>query len=544
MKQYLQELQHELAGLVMDNPEALRYFSTDGSIFTMEPKAIVYPKHTGDVQATVRFVAERAAEGKNLSVIARGKGTDQGGGAVGDGLMLVFPAHMNKLIRIEKNSITVQPGLLYSSMQKILHSHGRFMPPYPASIDFCSIGGAVANNSCGEKTVKYGATRDYVQKLKVVLSDGSLIETKRISAKELARKKKLTSLEGEIYRKIDQLITRNEEAIDKASPHTSKNAAGYAIWDVKRPDGSFDLSQLIVGSQGTIGIVTEVTLKTLPYQPRTHLVVGYFNDLKQASEAVLKLQKLKPSALELVDYHLLEFLQKNKPGMLDGLIPAELPAITFLIEFDDASQLRQNIKSRQAQRIVKKYGYDMRVSTKPAEQARLWKIRRSAAAVIWMSQGKQKAVPIIEDGVVPVEKMEEFLNKTYKLLKKYKLDIAVWGHAGDANFHLQPFMDLSKKADRQKALDLADEFYDMVIKMGGSTCAEHNDGLMRSRYLRQLYGDKVYGIFKDIRDIFDPHDILNPGKKTDMTREEVHNLIWEERHEYSMKHLYDHMPHN
>lgn len=537
-------MQHELAGTVMDKQDALDYFSTDGSIFAIEPSGIVYPKHTGDVQNVVKFVAERAAGGKQLSIVARGRGTDQSGGALGDGLMVVFPAHMNKMLKFDKRSVTVQPGMLYSSLQQILHSHERFLPPYPSSIEFSSIGGAVANNAAGEKTIKYGATRNYVEKLQVVLSDGSVIETKRLSARELSRKKGLSTLEGEIYRQVDGLINEHRALIRQAAPGTSKNSAGYALWDVKRADGSFDLGQLIVGSQGTLGIITEITLKTMPYLPKTTLVVGFFDDLAKAGQAVTRLQKLKPSALELVDYHLLEFLRHDHPGILDGLVPEKLPQIAFLIEFDDQSQLRQTVKSRRAQQIVRTFGYDLKVATKPREQEALWNIRRSAAAVIWMTRGKEKALPIIEDGVVPIEKLSEFLEKTYRLLKKYDLEIAVWGHAGDANFHIQPFLDLSKKKDREKVFDLADDFYDMVIKLGGSTCGEHNDGLMRSPYLRKLFGSEVYDLFCEVKHIFDPHDILNPGKKVDISREDLKKRLREERHEYSMRHLYDHFPNN
>lgn len=504
----------------------------------------MYPRHEADVVAAVKVVAARAAAGEDISITARGKGTDQSGGALGEGLMMVFPAHMNKLVSLEKNDAVIEPGLAYSEFQKVLHSHDRFLPPYPSSINFSTLGGAIANNACGEKTIKYGATRDYVKSLRVVLSNGEVIETRRLNKKELNRKKGLKSLEGEIYRQVDGLLLDNHDLIQKHHPKTSKNSSGYALWDVKDSDGGFDLTQLIVGSQGTLGIVTEATIHTEAYNPRTTLLVGFFDSLEKAGEAVLKLLPLGPSALEIVDHNLLEFLRKHQPQQIIGLVPEQLPKIVLLIEFDNFSQLQQTLKRQRAQRILRKLARSHRVTTKPAEQDALWRIRHGAAAVIWMTQGKKKALPLIEDGVVPVQKMPQFLSRVYKLLDKYGLQIAVWGHAGNANFHMQPFMDLSKPADRKKALDLADEFYDMVIAMGGSTCGEHNDGLLRSPYLRKLYGHEMYSLFRQVKHIFDPHDVLNPGKKTDMTREEIHGLIDHERHEYSMPHLYDHLPRN
>jgi FAD/FMN-containing dehydrogenase len=534
-------LQERLKGEVFDSPDALEYFSTDGSVFQLTPKLVVYPRNSRDVQETVRHIAEQASVGNKVGITARGKGTDQAGGALGDGVMLVFPAHMNRLLQLDKTTATVQPGIIYKDFQNTLKSKGRFLPPYPSSIDFSTIGGAVANNACGEKTVKYGSTRHYVKSLKLVLADGSIIETKRLSARELKKKRSQNNFEGAIYRQVDDLITQNSALIKKSQPHVTKNSAGYALAEVKGKDGSFDLGQLIVGSQGTLGIVTEAQIRTIPFNPRTTLVVGFFDDLEKAGEAVLKIKPLSPSALEVVDYYLLDFLRQNKPAMIKGLVPEELPKIVLLAEFDDKSQLKQNWKSLKTQHIFKRLASSRRVATKSKEQEELWQIRHSAAAVIWMNHGSKKALPIIEDGVVPVEKLPEFLNKAYKLLKKYDLTIAVWGHAGNANFHMQPFMDLSKKKDRENVFKLAEDFYDMVMKLGGSTCGEHSDGLMRAPYLKKLYGKEMFELFRQVKHIFDPQDILNPMKKSEVTEEYIKPLL---RHEYSMKHLYDHMPHN
>ena len=536
----IRELRKQLHGMITDSEDAREYFSTDGSVFKIMPSAVIYPRNTKDVQHTVSFAAtESKNPDKKFSLIARGKGTDQAGAALGDGAMVVFPAHMNKVLAISKDTVTVQPGIIFGALQGILHAHGRFLPPYPSSVDYATMGGAVANNTCGEKTYKYGSTADWVKSLKVVLDDGSLIETKRISKRELQRKKGLMTREGDLYRSIDGLLQDNASIIKSNQPKTSKNAAGYRLGHVRGKDGSFDLSQLFIGSQGTLGIVTEATFRTAPYQPRTTLVVGYFETLEKAGEAVMKLQKLQPSAMEVVDYHLLDFLRKNQPETIEGLIPDELPKAVILVEFDSGSQLKQNIMSRRAQGILGKLATAQRTATSHREQEALWKIRHSAAAVIWMNNGPKKALPIIEDGCVPVQKLPEFLNGVYKLLEKYNLPVAVWGHAGDANFHMQPFMDLSKSTDRKKVFEVMDEFYNMVIKMGGTTAGEHNDGLLRAPYLEKLYGKEVYGLFKDVKKICDPQKIFNPRIKLDVTKSDIEPLL---RHEYSMKHLYDHMP--
>jgi FAD/FMN-containing dehydrogenase len=540
MKAYLNELQAHLLGNVTDSEHVREYFSTDGSIFKIMPEAVVYPRNTADVRKTVKYASLRTAAGKPMSIVGRGRGTDQGGGAVGEGLQLVFPAHMNRLIGITKNTVTVQPGMLYDTLQQILKSHGRFLPPAPASAAFCTIGGAVANNSSGELTLKYGSTRDYIKSMRVVLSDGSIIEARRLSSRELSLKKGQMNLEGEIYRKLDSLIIDHDEVIQKSRRHTSKNSAGYALENVRGQNGSFDLTQLLTGSQGTLGIITEITLRTERYNPDTTLVVGYFSSLERAGEAVRLLTSLHPAALEFVDSHLLEFLQTHRPGDLKDLLPAgELPQIVLLCEFNDRSRRLQTALARSAEKLMRKYATGYRIATDPIEQAALWKIRHGAAAVIWTASGPRKALPFIEDSAVSVAKLPLLIKNIYKLLAKHGVEMALWGHAGDGNIHLQPLMDLSKKRDVERIFALSREFYTLVAALGGTSSAEHSDGLIRSPYLRQLYGDDVYELFRETKHIFDPYGILNPHKKVDATEEYARQHL---RTEYSMKHLYDHLP--
>lgn len=540
MSKLTEHLSKHLRGEVLDKKSALEYFSTDGSIFTVTPRAIAYPKDVTDVRKIAKFSWQLAERGKKLPVTARGRGTDQGGGALGNGIVSVLPAHMNRLIDIDRGTVTVEPGMLYGDLQRTLRSHGRFLPPYPSSMEFSTVGGAVANNACGEKTLKYGCTADYIQELEVVLANGQVIRTRPLSKRELNKKKGITDFEGDIYRKIDGLLLDNAEAIKQAEPQVSKNAAGYALWDIRNSDGEFDLSRLIAGSQGTLGTVTEITFKTEAYNPDTHLLAMFFDDVEKAGQAVGELQKLNPSAMEVVDYHLLDFLRRNQPEKLQGVIEEDqLPKLVLLVEFDNEKTGSRKRKAKKAQKIVKDLAVNTRVTTDSEEQEELWKIRRSAAAVIWKDEGKKKALPIIEDGVVPVEKLTEFLHRVYELFQKYELDIAIWGHAGNGNFHMQPFLDLDDTKDRQTVFKIMDDFYQMVIEMGGSTCGEHNDGRLRAPYLPDLYGEEVYNLFRDVKDTFDPYKILNPDVKIDVSKDTARKQL---RNRYVMEHLYDHMP--
>ncbi|MBP9826919.1 FAD-binding oxidoreductase [Candidatus Saccharibacteria bacterium] len=541
MNEFIARLRASITGEVSTDSATRDFFSTDGSVFTLNPSLVVYPQNEADVVETVQLVAREAASGKVIPITARGKGTDQGGGSLGSGLMMVFPAHMNHFVTLDKNTVTVQPGMIYKDLQHLLHSHGRFLPPYPASIDFATIGGAVANNSAGEKTVKYGSTRDYVESMRVVLANGDIIETRRLSPKDLKSKMRQTDFEGHIYRNIDYLINENWEILSQAYPRVSKNSAGYDLWHVKGPDGSFDLGQLIVGSQGTLGVVTEIQLRHVEYNPHTQLLVGFFETMEEASQAVEAILPLHPSALEVVDKHLLEFLRKHDPEQIHGVIPEKIPGIVLLVQFDDAKRRLQIAKAKKTAKVFTKFAYDYRHTDNPSEQTKFWKIRRGAAAIIWKVDGAKKALPIIEDAVVPLEVMPLFLEKVYKLFAEYKLDIAVWGHAGNANFHLQPFMNLGSAVGRKQVFELMNDFYRMVIEMGGSTCGEHNDGRLRAPYLKRLYGEEIYSIFTDVKKVFDPLNILNPGVKMNVQLKDIQPLL---RKEYSMKHLAEYLPNN
>jgi FAD/FMN-containing dehydrogenase len=453
---------------------------------------------------------------------------------------MVFPAHMNRLLELDTKQrlARVQPGTNYLAFQEAVRTHGLFLPPYPSSIDYATIGGSIANNAAGEKSVKYGDTRKYIGGLEVVLADGELIQTTRLSKRDLSRKKGLTNFEGEIYRQLDGLIIDNWDLIQQHTglPSVSKNSAGYALGQVKRRDGSFDLTPLLVGSQGTLGVITEAIVRLETYVPKTTLMVICFEDLGEASKAVAELLKLAPSALEMVDKRLLETIARLSPNRLKGLIEPPYPELVLLCEFDD--EHKQGTKAKKAEKLLKSYRTSYKVSDDYEEQQKLWSVRHSAALMAY-TDDDLKAIPIVEDGIVPRDRLLEFITGIYALFDKYHLEVAVWGHAGDANLHMQPFMDLSKLGDRQKVFKIADEYYDLVMSLGGSTSGEHSDGRMRGLYLPKVYGEEMYQLFQDVKKIFDPYNMFNPGVKVNVERDELAKYM---RHEYSMDHLADHLP--
>jgi FAD/FMN-containing dehydrogenase len=536
-------LQEHLTGEVMTSPDARRYFSTDGSILSVVPALVAYPRNENDVRKTARFTWQLAERGRVIPITARGAGTDQSGAALGTGIILAFPAHMHRILELDDKSgvAIVEPGVNYGKLQQTLQTHDRYLPPFPASLEYSTVGGAVANNASGEKSVKYGSTRDYVRALRVVLANGEVMETGRLTKKELGKKLGLSTFEGEIYRAVDAMCDENTELIEKMRLSVTKNSAGYDLMDIKRRDGSLDLTPLFVGSQGTLGIVTEIVLDTEMYNPNTTLLVAYLDDIEKAQSAVLELRGMPemPSAIEMVDEQLLNIVDKLNPNLLKDVVAKPFPKIVLLVELDTPGERNQKKMAKKARKILETHAASVVEETDPVKQEQLWKIRHSSATVVAHGEGGLKALPIIEDGIVPPERFREYIEGVYQLFTRNHLQVAIWGHAGDANLHMQPFMDLSQVGDRQKAFRILDEYYNLVISLGGSTSAEHGDGRLRAPYLEKLYGPEIYALFQKVKQIFDPYGTLNPGVKVNVTMESVKPLL---RNGYSMDHLYDHMP--
>ncbi len=536
-------LQEHLVGEVITSLDARRYFATDTSIFTLTPAIVVYPRNENDVRKSARFTWQLAERGRVIPITARGLGTDQTGAALGSGIMMVFPAHMNKILELDpkSGSVAIQPGLNYGKLQQALHTHGRFLPPFPASSEFSTLGGAIANNASGEKSIKYGSTRDYVRSLRVVLANGEVIETRRLSKRELNKKMGLSSLEGEIYRALDALLEENKDLVASAQRNLPKNTAGYELAEVKRKDGSFDLTPLIVGSQGTLGIVTEAIVETESHNPHSTLLVASFKSIEDAVKAVGELRKLPslPSAIEMVDEHLLDFIDRTNPNQLKNLIAKPYGKAVLFIEFDDANTRVQKRLVKKTKKILTEHNAEFQTETDTEQQENLWKVRHAAAGIASFHDGGIRALPVIEDGVVPVEVLGDFIHSVYALFAKYSLQVALWGHIGTGNLHMQPMLDLSQLGDRQKLFRLMDEYHKLVLDAGGSLSGEHGDGRLRGSYLPQMYGQEVYELFVQVKKIFDPHGTLNPDVKIGVSLDAVKPLL---RNEYSMSHLYDHLP--
>lgn len=527
------DLKKILEGEVAEDAASLKEASRDASIFELKPQVVVYPKTSHDLQLLVQYVSAKRVAGENISLTARAAGTDMSGGPLTESISVSFLKYFNRIKSVTESEAVAEPGVFYRDLEKQMDKLGVFFPSYPASKGLCAIGGMVANNAGGEKTLTYGKTAKHVKSLKVILRDGKEYEIHPLSPGELEVKKQLSGLEGELYTKLYDLLDKNYEAIHAARPHVSKNSAGYALWDVWDRK-IFDLTKLFVGSQGTLGFVTEATLGLMKKKSHSRLAVIFVKNLKTLSALVPDLLRFKPESLESYDRHTLYLALKFLPDLLKVLKNENLfsLALGFLPEFfmalrggfpelvilaEVTGESEEDVKKR-AEAIAKDariFGLQARVTRSRREAERYWAIRRESFNLLRKRvRGKQTA-PFIDDIIVPPEKLPEFLPKLNKILNQYShlFTYTIAGHVGDGNFHIIPLMDLNDHEARKIIPVLSDEVYDLVLKYGGSITAEHNDGLIRSPYLQKMFGEKMYALFEEVKNIFDPLNVFNPGKK-------------------------------
>ncbi len=532
-----EELQKFLKGEVEDSEETLKKYSHDASLFEVKPQLVVFPKDVEDIENLVQFLKNHPEE--KLSIVARGAGTDMTGGPLGESIVLDMTRHFN---RIEKIGVmgdgtpfaTAQPGVFYKDFEKETLKKGLLMPSYPASKEMCTLGGIVANNSGGEKSLVYGKTERYVRQLKMVLADGKEHTFQPLSAQGLAQKLKEQSFEGELVRKLYQLIEENKQIIKGAKPAVSKNSAGYFLWNVRNGE-MFDLPKLLVGSQGTFGIITEITFSLVRPKMHSTLLVLFLNNVALIPEIVNTLLKYKPESLESYDDHTLKFamahlsdfisiLKGNIISLAFQFIPEffmflrqgfRLPKLVVLVEFTGDSEEEIYRKAYQARDALSHFSLQMRVTKNDKEEDKYFTVRRESFNLLRHHLKNQRTAPFIDDIIVRPEYLPEFLPKLSGILAHYpKLMYTIAGHIGDGNFHIIPIMSLNNESDKEIIPQLAKEVYDLVLQYKGSLTAEHNDGIIRTPYLEQMYGKEICDLFAQVKNIFDPQHIFNPGKKT------------------------------
>lgn len=511
MNKIAQYLSEQLDGDVFSSPDMIENFSSDASIFKIAAEAIVFPRSESDLRKLAKFSWQLAEKGRIVPLTARGLGSDYSGAAIGRGLVINLSANYKNLLILDPNKGlgTVQAGANYGSLQQMLMTHGYYLPVAPDSADYSTIGGAVANNASGRRGQKYGSTKNYISSMRFVLADGEVIETGILNQKQLAKKKGLATFEGEIYRQIDEILISNFELINKTRPDLNLNNSGYDIWGVKDEAGNFDLTRLIVGSQGTLGLISEVSFLAEPFSTDNSLIVTQFDDEQRLTEAVNALNKLNPSSIELINSYALEQIRLNKSKFVDQLVGNQSPPYLLLIEFDDTKNLKR--KTKKAQAILAGLSFKSEVIEDQFTKDDYWQLRDLASYSYINNESGLRGLPIIGDGVIPPAKLGEYIKNYYLICDHFGLDKSLWGHAGIANLQSLALLDLPR--DHQKISEVMKAYYRMVTLLGGSISGQFNDGRIRAPYLPLMYGDQLTEIFVQIKKLFDPYNYFNPGVK-------------------------------
>lgn len=536
------KLKELIKGEVLEDQQTLSDYSHDASIFEVTPRVVIFPKDKEDIENVIKFVNKYKKTNPNLSITARSAGTDMGGGSLNESIILSFTQHFDSFLGIEENIATTQPGVYYRDFEKETLKQNLIFPSYPASREICAIGGIVNNNSGGEKSFEYGKTENYVKKLRMVLSDGNEYEFKPLNEKELSEKLQVRSLEGDIYRNMHALITKNYDLLKAAKPKVSKNSAGYFLWNVYDKETKiFDLTKLFVGAQGTLGILTQVSLELIPVKKHSEMLVVFIEerDMNKLGDIINQIMPLKPESIETYDDNTLKLAVKyfsefaKKLGAANIISTAfhffpeflmvlkgGVPKLILQIEFtgNNLDDLKDKIKELKDN--LKPFNLNMRIAGSEKQSKKYWLIRRESFNLLREKVKDKHTAPFIDDFVVNPKYLSEFLPKLNMILAKYpSLIYTVAGHLGDGNFHIIPLMDITQEKQREIIPILGKEVYDLVFEYHGSTTGEHNDGLVRSSYLKQMYGEEIYELFEKTKQIFDPLNIFNPRKKVNSSME-------------------------
>lgn len=549
MENLAKQIQAIISGEVDTSDEAREFHSHDASMFELVPEVVAYPKAADDIKAVVKYVAEHKSEQPSLAITMRSGGTCMSGGAISESIVLNVNKYMNNYISGSATEANAQPGMWYRDFEVETLKNNAIMPSYPASRDLCTIGGMVANNSGGEKSLEFGKTEKFIKELKVVFADGNEYIVKPLNKTELDTKIAQGDFEGELYRKVFELVDGHYDVIKAAKPHVSKDSTGYHLWNIwDRETGVFDLTQAIVGSQGTLGIVTDITFKLVPAPQNSGTLVVFLRHTDDLGDLINTVLAHNPATFEgfdnytlMLSFKLFFYFRKTLGwwGMIKlaiQLIPDALmllrgiPKMVLLIEFNSASEAETKQKVHDMHQALKPFGHEalFEEDETAAKAKKFWIMRRESFQLLRKKVKDKHTAPFMDDLIVPPAVLPRFLPEIRTIIKKYKLLATIAGHMGDGNFHIIPLMKIEDPKEKAKLEPAMREINALVLKYGGSLSGEHNDGMIRGPWLEDMYGPEIYSYFKELKAIFDSQKIFNPHKKTDAD--------WD----FSMAHLREH----
>ena len=506
------DLRARLEGEVLFDDLSRTLYSTAACIYRVRPLGAVVPRHEGDVLALLDY-----ARRHGIPLTARGGGSGLAGQTLGRGIIVDLSKHFRRIGAVDPGARTarVQPGVVQARLNRALAPGGMQFAPDPSSSAWCTLGGMIANNAGGSHTVRHGATRDNVVSLRVALASGEVIETAPLERAALLGAGHAAAAPGgagahaSLAAGLASIADRGRDVIAARQPTTRRNSSGYALREAV--DGRVDLARVLTGSEGTLGIVLDATLRLVPLPKTRATALVLFDDIEKAGAGVVEILRADPSAVELLDRTLVEVIREADPAAGAGL-PADTEAILIVeLEGDDPAEVRARLDGLKRALVGRlRLATDVRITTRPEEMARIWAIRKAASPILSRREGRLRNTRFIEDAAVHPERMAEFVRALRALLRRRGLQAAIFGHAGDCNLHCNPLMNPKDPRDLALMEEVAAEFVDLVIGLGGSLSGEHGDGRLRTPFLRRAYGP-LADLFREVKELFDPQGILNPG---------------------------------
>ncbi len=520
----INELRKRIKGEVFTDSTSTVLYSTDASAYFEKPLGVVFPQDAGDIREIVRFCHQN-----RIPIIPRGAGTSLAGQVVGNGLVVDISKYLNRIIEVNEKErwVRVEPGVVLDELNAYLKPYGLFFGPETSTSNRCNMAGMVGNNSCGTHSIIYGSTRDHTLEIKGFLSNGDEAVFSKLSKEEFAEKCNVQSFEGDIYRKIDEILSSedNRKEIEKEFPHIDihRRNTGYALdylMDTEPFTGGseqFNMCKLLAGSEGTLFFFTEIKLNLVPLPPKENgLVCVHLDSLEDAYKANIIALKFNPVAVELMDKTIMDLTKDNITQRKNRFFVEGDPEALLLVEFysDLKDDIDKRAKAMQEAMLAKGYGYTFPVLY-GNDISKVWALRKAGLGILSNMPGDDLPVPVIEDAAVCPKDIPAYMADINRMLKKYNKECVYYAHIGSGELHLRPVLNMKKDKDVQLFHDIAKDTAAIVKKYRGSLSGEHGDGRLRGQFIPFMVGEHNYNLFKDVKKVFDPHKIFNPGKITD-----------------------------
>jgi FAD/FMN-containing dehydrogenase/Fe-S oxidoreductase len=504
------ELESSIAGEVRFDGVTRALYSTDASVYQIEPLGAVIVKSRDDLIRVVQLCARF-----RCPLTMRGGGTSQAGQAIGAGLQVDTSKYFNQILELnaEELWVRVQPGIVLDELNAALRPHGLRFAPDVSTASRATIGGMIANNSSGARSVLYGKTIDHVLELEVVLSDDSIAQFGAMHAEDPAE-----TLAAECSRTVRQLASDHAEEIDRRFPKVLRRVGGYNLDEFVPGREPFNMARIIVGSEGTLAVVLEAKLSLVRLPREKAVLVVQFRELLEALEATPVILQHKPSAVEVMDSFILDHtrLSPNLQRMRETFVEGE-PGALLCIEFyaDAKADLPPRLAALERDLTERGYGYRFYHATEAAQQARVWSLRESALGLSMTMKDDAKSLSFVEDTAVAPEKLRDFIERFLRLIRGHGTNAGVYAHASVGCLHVRPVVNMKTAEGVAKFEAIANDVADLVLEFGGALSGEHGDGLARSPFMKKMFGPVLYEAFRTVKRTFDPHGIFNPGKIVD-----------------------------